>query len=115
MKLSEHKSQGISFDTNAAVSPYKIMYLLTGGLAIIVGITVILFMPDSPLHAAFLTQKERIIALERVRDDQGGTENKTIKRRQVVEGLLDLRSWLIVLLTCMSEWVSGRPVHLVQN
>ena len=107
MKLSEHKSQGISFDTNAAVSPYKIMYLLTGGLAIIVGITVILFMPDFPLHAAFLTKKERIIALERVRDDQGGTENKTIKRRQVVEGLLDLRSWLIVLLTCMSEWVQG--------
>ena len=79
------------------------MYLLTGSLAIVVGITVIIWMPDSPLHAIFLSQKERIIAVERIRDDQGGTENKVIKRRQVAEAFLDIRSWLIVLLTIMSE------------
>lgn len=102
--------QGISFDTKAKILPYKIMYLLTGGLAIVVGIAVILFMPDSPLHATFLTRKERIIAVERVRDDQGGTENKTIKRRQVIEAFSDVRSWLTVLLTCMSKSLLGGMV-----
>jgi MFS transporter, ACS family, allantoate permease len=79
------------------------MYLLTGGLAIVVGIFVIIWMPDSPLHAVFLSQKERIIAVERIRDDQGGMENKIIKKHQVVEALMDVKSWLIVLLTVMSE------------
>ena len=60
-------------------------------------------MPDSPVHAVWLTRKERIIAIERVRYDQGGTENKTIKKSQVIEALLDPRSWLIVLLTVMSK------------
>ena len=81
------------------------MYLLTGGSAFVVGILVILFMPDSPIHANFLTRKERVIAIERVRDDQGGTENKIIKKAQVIEAVTDVRTWLIVLLTCMSEYL----------
>ena len=60
-------------------------------------------MPDSPVHAQNLTQEERIAALERVRDDQGGTENKTFKMDQVKETLLDVRTWLIVLTTMLSE------------
>lgn len=104
MPSSTHDlSQGISFDTAAKIAPYKIMYLLTGGLAIMVGIAVTIWMPDSPLHAVFLSQKERVIAVERIRDDQGGTENKIIKRHQVIEAFLDIRSWMIVLLTVMSE------------
>lgn len=96
--------QGISFDTNAVVIPYKIMYLLTGALAITVGLAVLLWMPDSPRHAGFLSKKERVIALERVRDDQGGTENKTIKKAQLAEALTDVRSWLVVLLVVMSTF-----------
>ncbi|KAI0698936.1 MFS general substrate transporter [Cytidiella melzeri] len=98
---------GISFDTNAQILPYKIMYLLTGGLAISVGIAVLLWMPDSPVHARFLTQEERVIAVERVRDDQGGTENKKIKRKQVFEALTDVRTWLIVIMTIMTSIPNG--------
>ena len=92
---------------NASILPYKIMYLLTGGLAFVVGIIVIIWMPDSPLHAVFLNQQERIIAVERIRDDQGGTESKVIKKHQVVEAFLDIRSWMIVLSTIMSKSFCG--------
>ncbi|KIP10651.1 hypothetical protein PHLGIDRAFT_208266 [Phlebiopsis gigantea 11061_1 CR5-6] len=97
---------GISFDKQS-FAPYKILYLLSGGLAIVVGICVTLWMPDSPVNAVWLTRKERIIAIERVRNDQGGTENKTIKKSQVIEALLDTRSWLIVLLTVMTAIPNG--------
>ena len=50
-----------------------------------------------------LTLEERIAALERVRDDQGGTENKKFKKDQVVEALLDVRTWLIVLTMMLSK------------
>ncbi|KAJ8698224.1 hypothetical protein PTI98_004958 [Pleurotus ostreatus] len=54
-----------------------------------------------------LTAEERIAALERVCDDQGGTENKKIKRDQVVETLLDIRTWLIVLTVMLTSVPNG--------
>jgi Na+/melibiose symporter-like transporter len=94
--------QGISFDSGKILAPYKIIYLLLGGLAIVVGICVLIWLPDSPVHARMLTREERIAVLERVRDDQGGTENKIIKRDQIIEALFDIRTWLIVLTTMLS-------------
>ena len=88
------------------MAPYKIIYILLGGLAILVGICVLIWLPDSPVHARFLTKEERIAALERVRDDSGGTENKHLKKYQVIEAVSDIRTWLIVLTTMLSEWNS---------
>lgn len=50
-----------------------------------------------------LTKEERIAALERVRDDQGGTENRKWKKDQILEAVTDIRTWLIVLSTLLSE------------
>ncbi|KAF5346324.1 hypothetical protein D9758_011512 [Tetrapyrgos nigripes] len=98
---------GISFNDGHLLAPYKIIYILLGGLAIIVGIAVLIWMPDSPVLARFLTEEERIAALERVRDDQGGTENKNLKMNQVKEALTDVRTWLIVLTTLMTSIPNG--------
>jgi hypothetical protein len=58
-------------------------------------------MPDCPVGAHLLASDERVAALERnqrIRDDQGGTENKTSKigtscrsvdRRENVVGRID--------------------------
>ncbi|KAF8529063.1 MFS general substrate transporter [Hysterangium stoloniferum] len=98
---------GVSFSTDKAIPPYKIIYVLLGGLAIFVGICVLIWLPDSPVHARFLTKEERIAALERVRDDQGGTENKHFKKEQVWEALTDVRTWLIVLSTLTTSIPNG--------
>lgn len=55
------------------------------------------------MHAIQLTHEEKIAAIERVRDDQGGIENKKLKKEQVIEALTDVRAWLIVLTTFLSE------------
>lgn len=97
---------GISFYDGHAIAPYKIIYLLLGGLAIVVGLCVLFWLPDSPVYARILTKEERIAALERVRDDQGGTANRKWKKDQIIEAVCDVRSWLIVLSTMMSKsWV----------
>ena len=62
---------GISFYTGTQFLSYQILFILLGALAIIVGIVVLIWLPDSPVHANFLTKEERIAALERVRNDQG--------------------------------------------
>ena len=97
---------GISFDDGKHIAPYKIIYLLLGGLAIFVGVCVLIWMPDSPVHARMLSKEERIAALERVRDDQGGTENRRWKKDQIIEAVTDLRTWLIVLSTLLSKFTS---------
>lgn len=84
--------------------PYQIIFLLLGVLAILVGICVIVWLPDSPVNARMLTTEERIAALERVRDGQAGTENRHLKKDQVIEALADLRTWLIALIVIMCRF-----------
>ena len=75
---------GISFYDGHALAPYKIIYLLLGALAIVVGLCVLIWLPDSPVHARVLSKEERVAVLERVREDQSGTTNKHWKKDQCV-------------------------------
>ncbi|CDO74069.1 hypothetical protein BN946_scf185043.g119 [Trametes cinnabarina] len=99
--------QGISFIPDRGFAPFKIIYLMLGALAIATGVAVLLWMPDSPANAPFLTKEERIAAIERIRDGQCGTENKRFKKEQVVEALLDIRTWLIVVATLLTNIPNG--------
>ncbi|KAG8218761.1 major facilitator superfamily domain-containing protein [Butyriboletus roseoflavus] len=94
-------SYGISFYDGTTLRGYQIMYYFLGGLAILVGLIVLLWFPDSPMTWRMLTEEQRIACLERVRDDQGGIANKKFKKDQVMEALLDVRTWLIVLATML--------------
>ena len=50
------------------------------------------FFPDSPANAWFLTPEERVIAVERIKVNQAGVENKRWKREQCVARIS--LSWL---------------------
>ena len=45
--------------------------------------------PDSPANAWFLTPEERIIAVERIKVNQAGVENKHFKMEQYVMSFSD--------------------------
>lgn len=64
---------------------YVSFYFLMAGLAFIVAACVLLFLPDSPATAHFLTEREKVVVLERVRDNQTGTRNKKWKAYQAKE------------------------------
>lgn len=98
---------GISFSNGSVIPPWKIVYILLGGLAVLVGISVLIWLPDSPVHARLLTREERIAALERVRNDQGGTANHRWKKDQIIEAVTDVRTWLIMLTTIMTTIPQG--------
>lgn len=56
------------------------------------GVWYALAFPDSLLKAKFLTEDEKIIAIERIRANNTGVENKHFKWDQAVEALLDCSS-----------------------
>ena len=50
-----------------------------------------------------MTDRQKMIAVERMRADQTGIENKHFKRDQLVELLVDPKTWLMFLLNI---WIS---------
>lgn len=58
--------------------------VITGLITLIVSVVFYFFFPDSPTNARFLTKEERVQAIERIRVNQSGVENKRWKKDQCV-------------------------------
>ncbi|KAI0004772.1 allantoate permease [Xylariaceae sp. FL0662B] len=85
---------------------WQIMFLLFGLITIAVGILTMVFLPDSPMKSR-LTREEKIWAIERLRENQTGIENKHFKAHQVWECFRDPQTWLIALITVTSNIPNG--------
>ncbi|KAF8644357.1 hypothetical protein AX16_008517, partial [Volvariella volvacea WC 439] len=77
---------------------YQIIFLLLGSVTVLVGLVCFLIFPDNPVKSNFLTHEDKIIAIERIRANQQGLETKQFKISQLVEMLLDLKSWCWMIL-----------------
>lgn len=53
-------SYGVTFYTGTAISHWRILYIIMGGCAFVVGALVLLFLPDSIATASFLTEREKV-------------------------------------------------------
>ncbi|GAA5880419.1 hypothetical protein JCM16303_003937 [Sporobolomyces ruberrimus] len=94
---------GITFYEGDAVEHWRIIYFVLGGMAFAVGILVTGWLADSPATARFLSEREKLIALERVRGNQSGTISHRFKKAQAVEALCDVKMWfLLFLMACIS-------------
>lgn len=78
--------------------------IITGVLTLIVGLCFWFFIPDNPMKARFLSREERVIAVERLRNQSTGVENKTWKREQFWEALRDWKPWAVSVQICLRKW-----------
>lgn len=85
----------VGFITSA--DRWRWFFWITGMITFVWGIIVGVFLPDSPVKASFLTEREKAIHVEKLRADQTGIENKKFKKEQMIEAFLDPKTWLIVL------------------
>lgn len=81
-----------------ALPSWKYEFLIIGALCAAWGIVILVFLPDSPVTARNLSSREKRLAVERLRDNQTGVENKTLKPAQVWEAFLDWKVWVFLLL-----------------
>jgi hypothetical protein len=77
-----------------------------GLLTVVLGSLIIWVLPDSPM-ASRLSSEEKIAAIERVRANQTGIENKTWKWHQFRETVTDVRTWLIVVTVLAGNVPTG--------
>lgn len=74
------------------------VFVLYGAMTFVTGVFLFLFLAASPTEAKWLTEEEKVIALERVRSNKTGTEVWKFKASQLRESLLDVRLYLIFLM-----------------
>lgn len=80
-----------------------LLTMLSGALCSAWGIVMFLFLPDSPVTARGLNKKERRMAVERLRENQTGVENKHLKPYQILEAFMDYKLYMFFTLglVCM--------------
>lgn len=86
---------------------WQIMFLVWGLVTVVVGALVLSYLPDNPMTDARLSPQERRWAVERLRANMTGVENKHFKRPQVAECLTDPQTYLLVLIILTSNIPNG--------
>lgn len=71
----------------------------------------LLFFPDNPTTARFLTPDERRAAVRRVKGNQNGIETKVWKAYQVKEALADPKTWLFAFYGGFAALIGGIGVQ----
>jgi MFS family permease len=84
---------GLGHISSDSMYKYQVIFLFCGLLTVAYAIVVLILMPDSPMKAKYLSERERIIAVERLRANQMGIQSGEWKWNQVWETLIDFKTW----------------------
>ncbi|OGM51325.1 allantoate permease [Aspergillus bombycis] len=86
-------SYGLGHIKSSVFEPYQIIFLFFGLITIAFSGLILLFMPDSPIQSKFLTEEDKLLAIERLRMNQQGIETHEWKWDHVKEACLDIKSF----------------------
>ncbi|KAL1979619.1 hypothetical protein VTN96DRAFT_5441 [Rasamsonia emersonii] len=90
-----------------ALPSWKYEFLVIGALCSAWGIVMFLFLPDSPVTAPGLSLKHRRMAVERLRENQTGVENKHLKPYQIWEAFTDYKLYFFFILGVVCNIPNG--------
>lgn len=76
-----------------SIAVWRWFFIIFGIIGLVWAAVLWFFMPDSALTAKFLTEQEKAIAVERLRENRTGIANKEFKMSQAIEALLDVKVW----------------------
>ncbi|PNY25833.1 transporter [Tolypocladium capitatum] len=88
--------------------PYQIIFLFFGVITVAVAGVMFFWMPDSPTEAKFLDDYDKVLAIERLRNNQMGVMSREWRYLHFVEALRDPKTWLwFVMIFCISVPSNG--------
>ncbi|KAK6069295.1 transporter [Seiridium cupressi] len=98
---------GLGHVESQHIYKYQTVFIFCGGLTVLFGIFFIVLMPDSPMEAKYLNEREKIIAVERLRANQMGVASRKWRWDHALETLLDVKTWLWFILIISISIPSG--------
>ena len=93
-----------------SLSPWRYMFLVGGILTILWSLVIFFFMPPDPIRAKGFDERERYIAVARLRVNNAGVRNTHFKKAQIVELFIDVKFWIIFSMAFLSMFAAG-PVN----
>jgi len=88
-------SDGASFVDPTVIARWRVLFLIVGSLTLCIGVLMLIYLPNSPMTAWWLTPRQRCIAVMRIQSNRTGVLNKQFKMYQLREALMDPKTWLI--------------------
>ncbi|KAF9884949.1 hypothetical protein FE257_000858 [Aspergillus nanangensis] len=89
---------GFMFIEQGPLRVWQWWFIFCGLLLVTFGVSVMLWLPDSPMRAKCYTVQEKRDMIERIRDNQTGIQNRKFKIEQVVDALTDPQVWAYSLI-----------------
>lgn len=83
------------------------VYLVAGALTIIWSVVILFFMPPDPIRVRGFTERQRYIAVARLRSNNAGVRNTHFKFNQALEVFVDPRAWLIFAMAFLIMIANG--------
>lgn len=98
---------GLSGVKNAAIPSWEILFLVLGLITVLTGVIYLWYMPDNQTNAKFLSHREKLVAIERIRANFQGIGNRIWKWSQFCEAFRDPRTYLYVLYSLLMNIPNG--------
>ncbi|KAA8903622.1 hypothetical protein TRICI_005659 [Trichomonascus ciferrii] len=92
---------------NGSLPSWKYEFLIIGALCTAWGVVVFFFLPDSPLDAKFLTEREKKLLVLKLRENQTGIQSNVLKISQLKEAVLDYNVWIFFLIAMFGNIPNG--------
>jgi MFS family permease len=81
----------------ATLAGWRTMFVVLGVVTVVVGAAIVLFLPDTPMKAKWLSDNEKVALLRHVSVNQTGIENRKFRAAEILEALVDPQIWLLLL------------------
>jgi ACS family tartrate transporter-like MFS transporter len=81
-----------------SLAPWKWLFIITGSPSVLLGFVVLLYLPDGPADAKWLSADEKELVVSRLQEQQRPQAEKVSVFQAVLQSVLDLRVWLLALL-----------------
>lgn len=90
-----------------SIEAWKLIFIITGVITIVLGILIFFHIPNKPTEAWFLTEHEKKLVVERIRENQQGFGNRHFKKSQFIEAFTDVKTWIFFTISLASDIPNG--------
>lgn len=88
---------------HSGLAQWQYVFLIFGAISLAWGVALTLLLPDLPSSARFLTQREKVVAVERVAANRQGVKNRHFKMYQVWQAVGDPKTWILFVMSVAAQ------------
>ncbi len=86
-----------------ALATWMYVFVIFGSVSIVWGVVVLLFLPDLPSTARFLSPAERVVAVDHVAVNKQGVKNHHFKPEQAWQAAKDPKTWILFFMAVSAQ------------